>query len=417
MAIKAVRIPIVFAMDANYILPVAVAMHSLLLNSDADKKYDFYLLTDKESDANGKKYFETLCGKYGHCNIKFIRMEEILFNEVEIHSDYITKATMYRLILPDILQNVDKCIYLDGDILVYRDISELIDIDVEKCYVAGVIDSEMSKSMRHKNYLGIPDIQGYVNAGVLVMNLKKMREDKMCGRFVEEMKKNYLFGDQDIINKLCYGKIKKIDDKYNSFAVDTARNNKADVIVHFAGGEDVKPWINRKSRLSMEWWKYADIFKGTKEYDSFQYKKAQYEQRKDWIKIRNAAEKANEVYIWGYTQFGRTVAEALIYNGIATVTAFLDNDKSKQGSSYKNIKVISPEKILEDLKDDSLIINTVQRRRKEIEYYLAENHSDAAQILHYTPKTSQFYRVLDPKYYLEEFEELVLFSKGVYIKQ
>ena len=83
---------------------------------------------------------------------------------------YIGRATYYRIALPSLLPNVNRIIYLDGDTLNFKDLTEMYNIKLNKgMYLSAILDrASMVKEIAE---LGIK-INKYVNAGVLLMDLK-----------------------------------------------------------------------------------------------------------------------------------------------------------------------------------------------------------------------------------------------------
>ncbi len=116
--------------------------------------------------------------------------------------EHITNTTNVRLYIASILKNIDNVLYLDNDVVVDGDISELFEW----------LDPEYSYGRpwpRKDGWVVILKLRGllknkwYVNAGVLYLNLKKMREDNIeekLLRFQEEKKKKIIFADQDVLN-------------------------------------------------------------------------------------------------------------------------------------------------------------------------------------------------------------------------
>ena len=100
----------------------------------------------------------------------------------------------------------------------------------------------------------------YVNAGMLVMNLKQIRKDNMTLKFLELSKKNYTSQDQDVLNVACYGKIITLPPKFNAMIYRLKENssllrdlykeediieaNNSPYIIHYAGKE--KPWNSKE---------------------------------------------------------------------------------------------------------------------------------------------------------------------------
>ena len=246
------EIPIAMCLDNNYTLPTIVAMTSMLENVKEETEYKYYILVSGDFTDENKQKILSLKEKYKskQFEINFINMKDKFKNANEF---FLKMPTFYRLVLPSLLSQYQKCIYLDGDIIVNKDLSEFFNIDLEDNYVGGVKDFDHG-DWHHKNLadLGIDNSQ-YINAGVLLMNLKKLRGDKIEDKF-KWLFKNKLeycrFLDQDILNACCYGKIRLLSRRYNSMCTF-----EYPLIVHFAGGQ--KPWKNLNSSFAEKWWNYA----------------------------------------------------------------------------------------------------------------------------------------------------------------
>lgn len=177
-------------------------------------------------------------------NLPFINLEYININKINClnpkglnYNTGYSKASMIRLYLSS-LTTEDKILYLDTDLIVIDNIDELWDIDINNYYAAGVIDQGAKTNLMTPN---IPvDKFNYINSGVVLFNLKKIREDNKeqeLDKFVNENKLYY--PDQDTINAVFKNNILFLDNKYNSsLFTGTAKNFK---IYHWAGGK--KNWI------------------------------------------------------------------------------------------------------------------------------------------------------------------------------
>ena len=122
-----------------------------------------------------------------------------------------TYMTMARIYFPQLLPEEDRVIYLDLDLVIQGDLLPLWELDLEGKEIAGVADSHLHEH----NTPYITDPASYINAGVLVMDLAKIRENKT----MEKMDKilhtiPLMFFDQDCISMTC--SIKLIDAKWNS---------------------------------------------------------------------------------------------------------------------------------------------------------------------------------------------------------
>lgn len=129
------RIPVVFATDENYLFYVCVAITSMAQNAKEDTFYQIYALVAPEFD-DKEHLLDKLQQRYHNIRIEVVCVNEMIFRDVTIHNQHVTKATFYRLALCDLIKE-DKCIYLDGDILVTEDLGELYQTDMEDNYLAG----------------------------------------------------------------------------------------------------------------------------------------------------------------------------------------------------------------------------------------------------------------------------------------
>lgn len=264
------KVPIVLASDNNYALFMYITMVSILENANASYIYDFYLLVPSFFSKENEEKILKLKEKY-NCQINFIDMKNH-FSDLIMQINHITSPTYYRLLVANLLpKEYEKCIYLDVDICVCQDISKIFNLDIENNYIAGVVAAGYYfEEENNCKRLDLPSMKQYVNAGVLLMNLKQIRQDNMTQKFIDLSKRNYASQDQDVINIACFGKIKTLPPKYNVMTarlftnderlkeiyseteIIEAKNNP--IIIHYAAKE--KPW-NTEVPLGHYWWKYA----------------------------------------------------------------------------------------------------------------------------------------------------------------
>ena len=209
--ISYVIIPISMSLDNQYIYPTIVAITSILENAYSYTKYDFYILHTPNlliENINKLKYFEKKYQK--KCSINLFNMTNFKFKDARI-SGIGTIATYYRLVLPNLLPNINKIIFLDGDTLTFDDLKEMYDINMENYYYKGFIDI----NIRYKD-----KIDNYICAGVLLINLEKLRKDNIVNKMYIYMinnKKKLLKHDQTIINDVCHEKIGILPPKFGIF--------------------------------------------------------------------------------------------------------------------------------------------------------------------------------------------------------
>ena len=154
-------------------------------------------------------------------------------------------ATWYRLFIQSLFPQYDKILYLDCDIVVLGDVSELYNIDLEGNYIGGVVEHWILHSpifsYYTKNAVGIEN-KDYINAGIMIMDLKKFRENGIEEKFVELINTynfNVIDPDQSYINYLCHGHIKYLPFEWNRTPLENVECENPK-IVHYALG--FKPW-------------------------------------------------------------------------------------------------------------------------------------------------------------------------------
>lgn len=266
-------IPIVFAADENYAMILSVAVVSLLRNAKEGTFYDIYVLIDESFTEDSMDKIKSYEESYSNCSFTFLPVFKEFDNLFLL--ERLSKVAFFRLKIPNLLPQYKKCLYLDADIIVLKDLSDLFATDLSEFYLAGALDLPAIADKR-LSVLGFPDDSLYINSGVLLMNLDKIREDGIEQKFLEESKKNYEFQDQDVLNVSCCGKIKPLSSTYNVpasyFRMEYGQLNTYDIvkkmlteqeinhllrnkqIIHYLWKE--RPWEDRTVFLGEVWWIY-----------------------------------------------------------------------------------------------------------------------------------------------------------------
>ena len=223
-------IPIAFAFDENLIVPAEVCISSLLASAKPDTFYDIFIL---HADGTDLSTFEAekLKSAYGNCNITLRSVGNAFDDAFEIRG--VTKATYYRLLIPQIITEHDKIIYADVDIVFRNDLSEVYSIELGDNYIAGTYDLCINLIDGWKSHVtntpGL-EIGSYIQAGFLIFNCKKLREDNMVSTFCDMIPQKYKFQDQDILNISCAHRI----------AILPWHNNMTDYSFYFLNNEPEK---------------------------------------------------------------------------------------------------------------------------------------------------------------------------------
>lgn len=270
-------IPILLSTSEEYALPTTITMISILENAKKNTFINFHILIPHAFPGFISKYFETTFSKYINCRIVFSIMGNE-FDSAYMADSHIACPTYYRLLAPTLFPQYNKIIYLDSDIIVNSDLTSYYDLSIDDFLVSGVkAPAYHMYSLEHaevyKKLSDIKSLDQYINAGAIVMNLKKMRELNLVGEFIELSKKRHPSMDQDILNKVCYGRIRILPLKYNNMIskyqnekeellkifgeIEVAEAEDKPVIIHYC--DKIKPWVKKDCYKGEVWWKYAKL--------------------------------------------------------------------------------------------------------------------------------------------------------------
>ena len=283
-------VPVIFATDENFIPYLYVTIQSLIDNSNKKNNYDIVILYEKVSEYK-QRQFKNL--ESNNISIRFVNMS----NYMEKHSDSwythwrYSSAVYYRFFITKLFEKYDKVLYLDSDIIINFDITELYNIDLGDNYLGAIQDiSQQMKDYSYEKYrekiLKIKR-EEYFNAGILCFNLKKLKEFDFTKKCIETLIKleKPIFQDQDVLNYICNGNVKYLDFSYNllwnciNYHKDAKERIKPSIyndyikswqnpkIIHYAG--NYKPWEKPHLSYAEYFWKYA---RKTPYYEELLYK-------------------------------------------------------------------------------------------------------------------------------------------------
>lgn len=203
---------IVYALDDGYKLYTAVSIYSLLSNKNKESEYKIHILHHPDLDI---RYFDKL---QEHFNIKF-NFVDMGDTAKDLFIDpHIKTPAYYRLYICKVLPDLDRCIYLDGDTIILKDLTELYNTDLGNNIIGGILDvtigfgEHMNEAFKNKKRP-----TNYINSGILLIDLVKLRNPS-----IDKLIKEYIkFGDytldhdQNIINFTLENQIFILPFKYN----------------------------------------------------------------------------------------------------------------------------------------------------------------------------------------------------------
>lgn len=240
---------IAVGLSGNYLKHLIVMVTSLCENNNNEIK--LYALVEEFSDQDKNEFYESV-SKYKNLETFFIDITEDDVKGFPI-TQYFRVSTFFRVLLATKLpKEVEKILYLDIDLIVDGSLEELWNIEVNETYpIAAVQEKSVTNYCERLN---VPANYYYVNAGVLLLNIKEVRKQHLFEKlikYIHENKEKLLWLDQDALNASLYDKIKYIDCKWNYhnyFIIERAKNREIilqfdnPVIVHYTGS--IKPWAD-----------------------------------------------------------------------------------------------------------------------------------------------------------------------------
>ena len=258
------RIPLVIAFTHNYFVPAAVTLHSIMTaTNDNETCYEVLCLVTEDIPQDQKEKLQKMCE--GRMSFKYINLKGRL-DGLYVDPKY-SEAASYRLLLPELLPELDKVVYIDCDVVVRQDLASLYsDTDLGDSLLAAVYEAPVENQAERWEALGC-NARQYFNSGFLVMNLARMREEGTSAKLLDVLKADYLeFPDQDALNIVCQGRVKALSPVYNGirtfflpvykqdfvkqYSEDLWEKVQEEATIHYTGG---KPW-NIFSVKFGEWW-------------------------------------------------------------------------------------------------------------------------------------------------------------------
>ena len=254
------EIPIFFSTDDNYIPYLDVAVSSLIANASKEFNYRIIILNTGLNESNIDKIKQNEREKF---KIDFVDIsadvEKIKSKLKNVY--HFSIVTYYRLFIASLFPQYGKVIYLDCDLVVLGDISELYHTELGDNILGACPEQFVQNTKEFRAYaaeaLGV-DPDGYVNAGVLLMNLAEFRKNRIEEKFVHlitEHDFDLLDPDQAYLNYLCFDKIQILSNGWNKEPIPLACEGKKN-IVHYALYK--KPWQYDDVMDGEYFWHYAE---------------------------------------------------------------------------------------------------------------------------------------------------------------
>ena len=240
------------ASNERYFPGLYCAVASAVSHLCAARKVDLKVL-DGGISQTSRDTLSRLTDRIGESvRLEFVTVDPSVFSKATLGPGR-SHMTYCRILLPHLLE-VPRLIYLDCDLLVFRDLSQLFDLELPSGKVlAAVADSETlslaEDSLVVAKAMKLPAKGAYFNCGVMLMNLEELRRRDFFQRSIEFLttwSANYRFWDQSAINFLLHGDIDELPEYWNraSWRFDAQQNNDLDCVLHYTTSA---PWLGGTS--------------------------------------------------------------------------------------------------------------------------------------------------------------------------
>ena len=242
--------PVVVALASNerYFPGLYCAVASALRHVSEKRSVNLWVLDGGISQPSREMLERLVDGFAKPVRLEFVAIDESVFRGATLGPGE-SHMTYCRILLPRSL-NVPRVIYLDCDVLVFRDLSKLFDLELPPGKIlAAVPDSETltlgDDSRKIAGAMNLPSEVAYFNCGVMLMNLDALREEHFFQRAVEFLNcwsGTYRFWDQSAINFLLHRRIAELCEHWNraSWRFDEQDNNDLNCILHYTSSA---PWL------------------------------------------------------------------------------------------------------------------------------------------------------------------------------
>ncbi len=196
-------IPVVFITDENFVMQTGVAIWTLLRNKATTTEYDIFVVMAECSDNARRELEKSVEGN--DSNLHIIETSLDMYRDIK-QLAHIPIACCLKFNICDLIPQYDKLVYLDGDICVRGDLTELYETELGDNVLAGVPSLDMLFEDRK-----------LINAGILLFNAKAMRDEKLAPQLMEVRKSLGDRGsmDQQTFNMVLGDRIGNISFKYN----------------------------------------------------------------------------------------------------------------------------------------------------------------------------------------------------------
>lgn len=332
------------SLNRRYIPHTGALIASIMENLSKQKEVNvnFHLLHSdltKEDQDSINTFFSR---KYSNIRLTFYLVTIADFEDLPIKANHLRIETYYRLAISHLVSDkIERIIYLDSDMIVRHDITELYSTDLKGHLIGAVRDFPEEELCAQ---LGMKSRSDYFNAGVLLIDLKKWRKEDFTASIISYIREYYdsiFYADQDALNGTLNGIWLRLPERWNlnpaflyydasfiGFEDTTHEAISNPSIVHFAGYS--KPWILFNEHP------FKDLY--------FKYLLLT-----PWRLTGPWNLPGKQLVVFGTGRCSEQVSEHYQLNP----SYYLDNNKDKAGTRFNNREVFLPSDKIESIKSNA----------------------------------------------------------------
>jgi lipopolysaccharide biosynthesis glycosyltransferase len=241
--------------EGDYVPHTATMLHSLLTSS-SELPVRIHYLHGPDFSSDDARLLTEMVERHDGV-ISFVSVPDSMCEGLPTEG-FTGKATWYRIFLPDLLPSLGRVLFLDADLIVRDSLRSLWELDLNGAYVAGVTNV-LPRHYERKLVAAGFDTRAYFNAGVMLLDLKRMRRDgcpEAMRRYGVSHAESLVIREQDALNAVLGERRLALEPRWNCmnsffvypwagelFDADALARAKSDpVIRHFEGPFSNKPW-------------------------------------------------------------------------------------------------------------------------------------------------------------------------------
>lgn len=249
---------VVFAADEFVAMPLAAAASSVVRHRTASEPLIVHVIDGGITDRSRRRVERSIRGN--GVRLSWHEPPAATLRELAAASGSSYPPIAFaRLLLPELLPSVERVVYLDVDLVVRRDLTELHDLDLEGALCAAACDADGNGQIGSVTRfdaasMGAPPSAPYVNTGVMVIDLDAWRLHGLTARataLLAAFPGSFGLADQDVLNVVLAGHIGVLDPRWNVYTALYGSPCQLDDELHRAAVAD--PWILHFTQRPKPW--------------------------------------------------------------------------------------------------------------------------------------------------------------------